>query len=322
MSVYTPVGRAELESFLRHYDLGALVDFEGISAGIENTNYFVTTTAGEFVLTLFEALSAEELPYFLDLMAYLAEHGVPSAHPMPDEQGRYLRTLNGKPAALVRRLPGHNVEAPNPVQCAELGKAVGHMHVVGQDFPGRRDNPRGPHWWAETAAKVLPRLAPDAARLLEAELAFQRQHAHDALPRGVIHADLFRDNALFVGDRLTGIIDFYYACNDVLLYDVAVTVNDWCTTDTGELDSPRLDAFLDAYRQERDFTAAERAAWPVMLRAAALRFWLSRLQDQLFPREGELTHIKDPDVFRQILERRIAAGERLKLPASSGKACG
>ena len=322
MSVYTPVGRAELESFLRHYDLGALVDFEGISAGIENTNYFVTTTAGEFVLTLFEALSAEELPYFLDLMAYLAEHGVPSAHPMPDEQGRYLRTLNGKPAALVQRLPGHNVEAPNPVQCAELGKAVGHMHVVGQDFPGRRDNPRGPHWWAETAAKVLPRLAPDAARLLEAELAFQRQHAHDALPRGVIHADLFRDNALFVGDRLTGIIDFYYACNDVLLYDVAVTVNDWCTTDTGELDSPRLDAFLDAYRQERDFTAAERAAWPVMLRAAALRFWLSRLQDQLFPREGELTHIKDPDVFRQILERRIAAGERLKLPASSGKACG
>ncbi len=322
MSVYTPVGRAELESFLRHYDLGALVDFEGISAGIENTNYFVTTTAGEFVLTLFEALSAEELPYFLDLMAYLAEHGVPSAHPMPDEQGRYLRTLNGKPAALVRRLPGHNVEAPNPVQCAELGKAVGHMHVVGQDFPGRRDNPRGPHWWAETAAKVLPRLAPDAARLLEAELAFQRQHAHDALPRGVIHADLFRDNALFVGDRLTGIIDFYYACNDVLLYDVAVTVNDWCTTDTGELDSPRLDAFLDAYRQERDFTAAERAAWPVMLRAAALRFWLSRLQDQLFPREGELTHIKDPDVFRQILERRIAAGERLKLPSSSGKACG
>ncbi len=322
MSVYTPVGRAQLEAFLRHYQVGELVDFAGISAGIENTNYFVSTTGGEFVLTLFEALSAEELPWFLDLMAYLAEHGVPSAHPMPDERGRYLRTLEGKPAALVRRLPGHNVEDPNPVQCAELGRALGHMHVVGQDFPGRRDNPRGPHWWAETAAKVLPRLAPDEARLLEAELAFQRRHAHDTLPRGVIHADLFRDNALFTGDRLTGIIDFYYACNDVLLYDVAVTVNDWCTTGSGELDPPRLAAFLDAYREARAFTPAEHDAWPVMLRAAALRFWLSRLQDKLFPREGELTHIKDPDVFRRILECRIAAGERLKLPQSSGKACG
>ncbi len=322
MSVFTPVGRDELVAFLRHYDLGELVDFQGISAGIENTNYFVTTTAGEYVLTLFEALTADELPYFLDLMAYLAEHGVPSAHPMPDEDGRYLRTLNGKPAALVQRLPGRNVEQPNPVQCAELGRAVGHMHVVGQAFPGHRDNRRGPHWWAVTAERVLPKLAGDEARLLREELAFQRRHAHDALPRGVIHADLFRDNALFTGDRLTGIIDFYYACNDVLLYDVAVTVNDWCTDAAGELDPPRLDAFLDAYRRERDFTPAEHDAWPVMLRAAALRFWLSRLQDMHFPREGELTHIKDPAVFRRILECRIAAGERLRLPASSGKACG
>ena len=322
MSVYTPVGRAQLEEFLRHYEVGQLVDFAGISAGIENTNYFVTTTGGEFVLTLFEALSAEELPYFLDLMAYLAEHGVPSAHPIPDEQGCYLRTLEDKPAALVRRLPGHNVDDPNPMQCAELGHALGHMHVVGQAFPGRRDNPRGPHWWAETAEKVLPRLAPDETRLLEAELAFQRRHAHDNLPQGVIHADLFRDNALFVDDHLTGIIDFYYACNDVLLYDVAVTVNDWCTTGAGELDTLRLDAFLEAYRRERTFTVAEHAAWPVMLRAAALRFWLSRLQDKLFPREGELTHIKDPDVFRHILECRIAAGGHLKLPSSSGKTCG
>ncbi len=322
MSVFTPVGRDELEAFLRHYAVGELVDYQGISAGIENTNFFVTTTGGEYVLTLFEALSADELPYFLDLMAYLAEHDVPSAHPVADDSGRYLRTLNGKPAALVQRLPGHNVEHPNPVQCAELGRAVGHMHVVGQDFPGHRENRRGPHWWATTAERVLPKLSPDEARLLEQELAFQRRHAHDALPRGVIHADLFRDNALFVDDRLTGIIDFYYACNDVLLYDVAVTVNDWCTDAEGELDAPRLDAFLDAYRQEREFTPAEHGAWPVMLRAAALRFWLSRLQDKHFPREGELTHIKDPDVFRRILERRIAAGERLRLPASSGKACG
>ena len=314
MSVYTRVERHELEEFLRHYRLGELEDFAGITAGIENTNYFVTTTRGQYVLTLFEALGADELPYFLGLMAHLAEHNVPSAHPMPDEEGHYLRTLNGKPAALVVRLAGHSVETPNTTQCAQLGQALGHMHVVGQSFEGYRENRRGPHWWQETASQVMPHLSDAEAQLLRDELAFQRQHRHDTLPTGVIHADLFRDNALFVGNQLTGIIDFYYACNDVLLYDVAVTVNDWCTLEGGELDTARCDALLQAYRKEREFEAAEQEDWPVMLRAAALRFWLSRLQDMHFPREGEITHIKDPVVFQRILENRIAAGDRLRLP--------
>lgn len=319
MSVYTRVERHELEEFLRHYRLGELEDFAGISAGIENTNYFVTTTRGQYVLTLFEALGADELPYFLGLMAHLAEHNVPSAHPMPDEKGRYLRTLNGKPAALVVRLAGHSVENPNPAQCAQLGQALGHMHVAGQSFEAYRENRRGPHWWQVTARQVLPRLSGEEARLLQDELEFQRQHRHDALPKGVIHADLFRDNALFVGNQLTGIIDFYYACNDVLLYDVAVTVNDWCTLVDGRLDAERCDALLQAYQKERGFDRVEQAAWPVMLRAAALRFWLSRLQDMHFPREGEITHIKDPAVFRRILENRIANQARLRLPAPEGK---
>ncbi len=307
MSVYTCVERHELEEFLRHYQLGELVDFQGISAGIENTNYFVTTGQGEYVLTLFEALSRDELPYFLDLMAYLAEHQVPSAHPMADDQGAFLRQLKGKPAALVQKLDGRNVEQPNPRQCAELASALAHLHVVGQDFPGRRANQRGPHWWQVTAREVHDRLSAEERELLDNELAFQKQHSHDALPRGVIHADLFRDNALFVNDHLTGIIDFYYACNGVLLYDVAVTVNDWCCLADGQLDEERLTAFLDAYQQERPLSENERTAWPVMLRAAALRFWLSRLRDKHFPREGELTHIKDPAVFRHILEQRIAS---------------
>lgn len=317
MSVYTTVERDELEEFLRHYRLGELVDYEGISAGIENTNYFVTTSRGQYVLTLFEALSAEELPYFLDLMAHLAEHKVPSAHPMPDEQGRYLRTLNGKPAALVVRLAGHSVEAPSTDQCAELGRSVGHMHVVGQAFGNHRKNRRGPHWWLETAREVLPKLSEVETSLLNTELEFQRQHRHDTLPQGVIHADLFRDNALFVGDQLTGIIDFYYACNDVLLYDVAVTVNDWCTRPDGSLDTHRLEAFLTAYQGERRFTDAEHAAWPVMLRAGALRFWLSRLKDMHFPREGEITHIKDPTVFQHILESRVNGVDNLRLTGSA-----
>jgi homoserine kinase type II len=314
MSVYTTVERDELEEFLSHYSLGDLVDYEGISAGIENTNYFVTTSQDQYVLTLFEALSAEELPYFLDLMAHLAEHDVPSAHPMPDEQGKYLRELKGKPAALVRRLAGHNIQTTSPDQCAEIGKVLGHLHVVGQSFSGQRNNLRGPHWWQVTAQRLMPKLDPEETVLLQAELDFQRQHRHDTLPHGVIHADLFRDNALFVNNHLTGIIDFYYACNDVLLYDVAVTVNDWCTLPDGRLDPDRLTALLEAYQTERPFSASEQTDWPVMLRAAALRFWLSRLEDQHFPREGEITHIKDPHVFRRILEQRIAQQDKLSLP--------
>lgn len=313
MSVYTKVERHELEAFLRHYSLGELVEFQGITAGIENTNYFVTTSRGRYVLTLFEALSMDELPYFLDLMAHLAEHEVPSAHPEADDTGRYLRILNGKPAALVMRLEGKSVENPNPAQCAALGKALGHLHVVGQAFQGYRENQRGPHWWVETSEQVLPRLTGLEAELLANEITFQKKHRHNTLPRGVIHADLFRDNALYIGDRLTGIIDFYYACNDVLLYDVAVTVNDWCSHVDGRFDETRLQAFLDAYRQERQFTDAEQTAWPVMLRAAALRFWLSRLYDMHFPREGEITHTKDPTTFQQILQQRIAHQDSLTL---------
>lgn len=308
MSVYTRVEPQQLKEFLLGYPLGALVTYSGVSAGIENTNYFVTTTEGEFVLTLFESTPYQHLPYFLELMAFLAEHGVPSAHPLADRQGRYLTALCGKPAALVRRLKGSDVREPGAAHCAALGQALGHMHRVGVSFGGRRDNDRGPAWREAAARKVLPCLnSADAALLLD-ELDYQKKNPCAGLPQGVIHADLFRDNALFVDSKLTGIIDFYYACNDTLLYDVAVTVNDWCSDAGGALDAPRLGGLLDAYARERPFAAAERAAWPVMLRAAALRFWLSRLHDLHFPRQGEITHTKDPEVFKRILlERRRTA---------------
>lgn len=306
MSVYTPVSRAQLEAFLKNYPLGALIDHKGISAGIVNTNYFVTTERGQYVLTLFETLKFDELGYFLDLMAYLAEHDVPTAHPVADHDGHYLRQLNGKPAALVARLPGGGVEQPSLAQCAAIGGCMAKFHGAGQDFPGSRENDRGPHWWAVTAKGVRPHLSSEDAALLQAELEFQAGHRHAHLPRGVIHADLFRDNALFNGDTLTGVIDLYYACNDVLLYDLAVTVNDWCCDAEGDLDALKTQTLLQAYQQARPMGEAERQAWSVMLRAAALRFWLSRLQDQIFPRDGELTHIKDPNVFKRILQKRIA----------------
>jgi homoserine kinase type II len=305
MSVYTTVEQDELETFLSNYSHGELVSYEGISAGIENTNYFVTTTNGQFVLTIFEWLTDDDLSYFLELMAFLAEHGVPSAHPVADNTGHYLRHLKGKPAALVNKLPGRDVEVPNDRQCAAIGKALGQLHAQGQHFQGHRDNDRGPGWWKETASRLYSHLDPEEATMLREEINYQINHRCTGLPKGVLHADLFRDNALFIGDELTGIIDFYYACNDHLLYDLAVTANDWCSQPDGRLDTERCRALMNAYQQERPVLEQEKSCWQQMLRAAALRFWLSRLQDKYFPREGEITHIKNPDVFKHILADRI-----------------
>ena len=310
MSVYTTIEQDELEAFLLNYNIGKLVDFTGISDGIENTNYFVDTTHGRFVLTIFEELSADELPYFLDLMAFLAEHEVPSAHPIEDNRGQFLRTLKNKPAALVVRLTGKGIKEVNPQQCEALGNNLGKLHAVSHQFSRHRDNPRGPHWWHDMSVKLDDHLDADERKLLDTEMTFQMQHRHDKLPVGVIHADLFRDNALFEGNQLTGIIDFYYACNDVQLYDLAITVNDWCSNANGSLDMPRVSAMLQNYMLKRPLLEDEIPAWPIMLRAAALRFWLSRLHDKHFPKEGEMTHIKDPDVFKEILLDRIDNSEK------------
>ena len=307
MSVYTLVDQPQLEAFLTRYAVGTLVDYKGISDGIENTNYFVTTSEGEFVLTLFESTHPEELPYFLKLMAFTADHGVPSACPVIDQKGCYLQTLNNKPTALVKRLTGKVELSPNVEQCYILGKTLGHFHTISPNFPEYRANDRGPNWWKQTAERVLPCLSIDDANLLSDEIQFQSDYKHLTLPKGVIHADLFRDNALFDGDRLCGLIDFYYACNDILIYDLAVVVNDWCSMEDGKLENERMLAMLEGYQEIRPLSQKEKQAWPLMLRAAALRFWLSRLQDLHFPREGEIVQIKDPNVFRNILLSRIIA---------------
>ncbi len=302
MSVYTTISRGELVEFLGQYDAGELVSYEGISAGIENTNYFVTTSKSEFVLTIFEQLEWEELPYFLEIMAFLAEHEVPSAHPIADRRGDYLRRVKGKPAALVQRLRGCGIDHPDEAHCAEIGAALGRMHAMAHNFDGFRKNPRGIAWCRESVGRLSEKLSQEEQQFLEEELRFQSGSRREELPQGVIHADLFRDNALFVDTHLSGVIDFYYACNDALLYDIAVTINDWCTEANGAIDPQRYQTLLDHYQQQRPVTDREREAWPAMLRAAALRFWLSRLLDMHFPRPGEMTHIKDPEVFRRILQ--------------------
>jgi homoserine kinase type II len=308
LSVYTHVTEAELTAWLSNYSVGRLVAFEPIKAGIENSNYFVTTVQGRYVLTLFERLPADELPFYLDLMAHLARHGIPCPAPLADLTDRYLQTLNGKPAALVSRLAGKSVERPDAGACAELGALLARMHLAARSYGAYLENPRGPKWWRIAAHEVKPFVEKEQHELLESEIAFQAQHRFPDLPLGPVHADLFRDNALFDAGRISGVIDFYFAGVERLLYDVAVCANDWCLADPreGTLDAERSHALLGAYHAVRPFTALEREAWPVMLRAAALRFWLSRLHDLHLPRPGPMVHAHDPEHFRRILASRIA----------------
>lgn len=306
MSVFTTVTRAELDRFLDAFDVGELENFHGISEGIENTNYFVDTRhegrLRQFVLTIFERLNYDELPYFLGLMAHLHAAGVPTPAPVQLRDGALSGRIQGKPAALVQRIDGLGVGEASIDQCRAIGGALAMLHQAGRSFGQTRQPDRGLDWCTETAGAVLPDLSDSDAELLRDELAFQQAQDRSALPGGVIHADLFRDNALFVGQRLVGLIDFYYACNDRLLYDLAVAANDWCWTPGVGADTDKLDALLAAYAAQRPLTEAEQALWNAELRASALRFWLSRLYDKHFPRGGDLTLIKDPAPQRKRLE--------------------
>lgn len=311
MSVFTSVSDQQLQAWLQDYSIGELVELKGISSGITNTNYFVTTTQNKYVLTLFEHNTIDELPYFIDLMHHLSIHGVPCPDPISNKAGVNLHMLNGKPAVLISCLSGRDITAPSTVHCAEVGRVLAQMHQAGQSFVSKyagqaHQNPRGADWRNQTAQKVMAHLSADDQKLLAETLAFQTALDTSALPKGIIHADLFRDNVLFDGDKVGGLIDFYYACHDVLAYDLAIVANDWCVEADGQLDAEKVSALLQAYQSVRPFEPAEHLAWNGLLRIAALRFWLSRLYDQIYPQVGELTHAKDPNHFKNILKLRTA----------------
>lgn len=322
MAVFTPLTESEVRSFLASYAVGDLVGFEGIAAGIENSNFFVDTTCGRYVLTIFERLSAQHLPAYLGLMRHLAARGIACPDPVARHSGELQGTLHGKPGALVTRLTGRSVERATAEHCARVGALLAAMHRAAADFTVMPDNPRGRRWWALTAPQVHGFLDAAQRALLETEMAEQQAFSASAdftaLPGGPVHADLFRDNVLFgephpgeTVPRLSGVIDFYFAGCDSWLYDLAVTANDWCIDEaSGEFDRDRLHALLAAYRRERPLTAPEMRAWPAMLRAAALRFWLSRLHDLHCPRPAEVIQPKDPAHFERILRAR-----RLRVPA-------
>jgi homoserine kinase type II len=313
MAVFTSVSEAQLTAWLGDYSLGQLLELQGISSGIENTNYFVTTTNGRFVLTLFEILTADELPFYLNLMAHLARHGIPCPNPVANRHNQFLGALNGKPACIVSRLNGKSTTSPSASQCAAIGAMLGQMHIAGQSFSQVMPNPRGAVWRAATAPQVRPFLDVQQAGLLGSEVALHGQNDFAKLPQGVIHADLFRDNVLLEEGRVGGVIDFYFACSDALLYDLAITVNDWCINADSTLDTAKTQTFLRAYHTVRPLQENERDAWPSMLRVAALRFWLSRLFDKYLPRDGELIHAHDPRHFERILKYHIASAQAVWL---------
>lgn len=336
MAVFTEVGFGEADALVQRLGLGPLRELRGIEGGIENTNYFATTESGEFVLTLFERLSAEQLPYYLCLMKHLAAAGLPvpapvaamepdaaaekprkSQPPVPAEAAcDLLHMVAGKPAAVVQKLSGRSELAPGAAHCAELGAMLARMHLAGRDYPRIQPNLRGLHWWNETVPVVLPYIEEPQAALLRAELAYQNHvaesSAYAALPRGPVHADMFRDNVMFATDgnpgdapRLTGVFDFYFAGTDTWLFDLAVCLNDWAIDlPTGRHDPERADALLSAYETVRTLNAAERALLPAMLRAAALRFWISRLWDFHLPREASMLKPHDPTHFERVLRDR------------------
>jgi homoserine kinase type II len=313
MAVFTPVTLDDLSQWIKQFPLGKALALKGIASGIENSNFFLTTERGEYVLTIFENLSFEQLPFYVQLMRHLAERGIPVPAPVANEAGELVVALHGKPAAIVSKLDGSSQMDPQPVHCAEVGTVLAKMHLAGRDFPLQQPNLRGLDWWVETVPKVLAYLDADTAALLQSELAFQRDFAagttYAQLERGPVHADLFRNNVMFVGERLSGCFDFYFAGWDTWLFDLAVTVNDWCIDlDTGRLDEARVLALTRAYHAVRPFTAADHAAWLPMLRAAALRFWLSRLYDYYRPREAEMLTPHDPTHFERVLRERIAHG--------------
>ena len=320
MAVFTEVSESSAQELLSQLRLGELVELKGIQGGIENTNYFLTSSEGAYVLTLFERLTHEQLPFYLYLMKHLAQGGVPVPDPVSNREGDILLTVEGKPAAVVNRLRGKSELTPTPAHCAAVGDMLARMHLAGRDYNRQQPNLRGLPWWNETVPVILPYLDESQAALIQTELAFQNHiassSAYAALPRGPVHADLFRDNVMFDGSadapELSGFFDFYFAGVDTWLFDVAVCLNDWCITHAedahvdGTHDSGKAQAFIDAYQAVRPFTAAERQLLNPMLRAGALRFWTSRLWDFHLPREASMLQPHDPTHFERVLRARVA----------------
>ena len=317
MSVFTPVERAQLEAFLDGFELGRLIDHSGIAGGTENSNFFVATEQGEYVLTLIERGAVADLPFLIELLDLLQQAGLPVPYAIRDRQGRALQQLNQRPALLQPRLPGRHVEHSDSSHCLALGQMLARLHNATADSGLQQRSDRGLEWMSRETEALLARSEPGSRQLLQSMLPVLERlcRQRPALPEAVLHGDLFRDNVLFDGHHLSGLIDFYNAFRGWALYDVAICVNDWCLTEGGGLDPRRAEALLAGYASQRRFTPLEAEHWPDLLRLAALRFWLSRqlAADRHAEHSGVL--VKDPAHFQRLLEwhRDVTLGLPLAL---------
>jgi len=305
MAVYTHVSASEISGFLEDYDEGGVVSFKGIAEGVENTNYILQTTKAFYILTLYEKrVDPDDLPFFLGLMDHLVHKGCVCAAPVRDKEGQILKTLCGRPAALITFLKGVSINNPNSDHCSQLGRELAGMHVAVADFKMTRKNALSVTGWQDLVRACEGRadeLETGLKDLLHEEMTFLNANWPKNLLEGIIHADLFPDNVFFMDGKLSGLIDYYFACNDILAYDVAICINAWCFERDGSFNVTKANRLLRGYESVRPLSDQEKAALSILCRGAAFRFLLSRLYDWLNQVEGALVQVKDPTEYRDKL---------------------
>ena len=306
MSVYTRLTKEELEYLLNEYDIGDLTDVEGINEGITNSNFYLQTTKSKYILTIFEEPNLN-LDYAIKLMELLSRHQIPCPKPFKSKNKESIKKIQDKPVAIFSLLPGKTLSeiTPSLNMCDQIGEVIAKIHVHASEFNENYSGSRDLDWFNKTYRKLHSKLDEKDRDIIGKELLNLSKKDFQKLPSGVIHSDLFRDNTLFANDKLTGVIDFYYACNGYLLYDLAIIINDWCLNEDKTINIERQKRIIKSYNKIRKIEQIEKEFWPEVLKHAALRFWLSRLHDKYFPTDGEITHILDPDEFKLIFLDRM-----------------
>ncbi len=300
MAVYTPVTHSQLEAFIQNYNLGQLISFEGIMNGIDNSNFLITTTLGNFILTLFESLNSKQLPDYLNLLIFLDKNNFTCPAPLANKQSEFLRSLNNKPAVIFKCLPGASIINPAVHHCHAIGEQLAKIHLCCLNHPFPINNNHNLLWCEKAWATIQTQLSQEDCLVLRDEIDFQLCFSPPVMPEGIIHGDLFRDNVFFLNQKISGILDFYNACTDYLLLDIAITINDWCL-ENRKINSNKVNALVSGYEKIRPLYDIEKQNLTVFLRRAALRFWLSRLDHQLNPKPGQITQTKNPSTFKNIL---------------------
>ena len=306
MAVYTSINSSDLNDWIEKFNFKDLVNFKGISSGVTNSNYLIQTAHSNYILTIFEHNNIEELPFYIDLMTYLAKENFLCPRPIENKNGQALGLLKEKPALMVSFLDGKEKVIRSPKSCYLVGQYLAKLHLTANNFPQLNKNTRGLDWMSDMYLNLKKYLSLEDQGILELEINYHKEMDKVELPEGIIHGDLFKDNVLFLNDKVSGFIDFYYACNEKFIYDIAIAINDWCIDQDGQINKSMFLEFIKGYRSERKLTDNEQEYLNVALRLAALRFWLSRLEDFYNAKEGEITSIKDPKHFKDILLDRQA----------------